>query len=576
MADPVGLAASVSTLGALLFKLFEFAAKFKDSHEDLSRYCMVLKGIKMTTSLMADFANQFPPVKETKVIVEGKEENIIHFCSVSVKSLITDVEQLTKTLKTYYGEKGKKDKAAMRALRRVKDFIKGFFQVAPTTLAFILNQNTINDLIQAAKQMESSMNYAFSTILLTRNEIKTDETQRLINDMKDSFTTHFRDFQDWRKTFKKRNPVVIDVKAHQGIQHSAESSSRSRPDKNTSTSSSGTQIGKHNAGGTALSSRSSQCLGSVDGEPPGETVAVIRNDGSLHPSQYIGQFAPSGQGQHTGEEVQPSEAVQTQIIRLFPFIIRHEGSEDTTVVGDTDHLDIDNSVEAFIDSGVLLSNCVSPTGDDRFRFCIRTMIIHDTEPPVLIFKEPCGSRTCGHIVVCARSGLTIDHDTPCYLQALLRENGASESVDADCPSQQHVRLFFTSYCERTSKNFVTLVLRQSGRYKTYALPSTFTADFATDIKNDRKGATERFEDDSESKEHSDTSSGASTASFQQASVSFLQSGYCSSSTERQGGQALLLVKNNSFGYTCERRGERTWISATEYGLTGIGAAWSWW
>ncbi|GIJ90117.1 hypothetical protein Asppvi_009067 [Aspergillus pseudoviridinutans] len=98
MADPVGLAASVCTLGALLLKLFEIAGNIKESHKDLLRYCMVLKGIKMATSLMADFAEQFPSVKETKVIVDDKEENIIHFCSVSVQSLITDVEQLTKRM----------------------------------------------------------------------------------------------------------------------------------------------------------------------------------------------------------------------------------------------------------------------------------------------------------------------------------------------------------------------------------------------------------------------------------------------------------------------------------------------
>lgn len=46
MADPVGLAASVLTLGGFLITLLQFASEVKDSSEDLRRYYIVLESIK--------------------------------------------------------------------------------------------------------------------------------------------------------------------------------------------------------------------------------------------------------------------------------------------------------------------------------------------------------------------------------------------------------------------------------------------------------------------------------------------------------------------------------------------------
>lgn len=46
MADPVGLAASISTLGGLMVTILKFAMEVKQSSKDLRRYHVVLESIK--------------------------------------------------------------------------------------------------------------------------------------------------------------------------------------------------------------------------------------------------------------------------------------------------------------------------------------------------------------------------------------------------------------------------------------------------------------------------------------------------------------------------------------------------
>lgn len=46
MADPVGLGASISTLGGLMVTILKFAMEVKQSSKDLRRYHVVLESIK--------------------------------------------------------------------------------------------------------------------------------------------------------------------------------------------------------------------------------------------------------------------------------------------------------------------------------------------------------------------------------------------------------------------------------------------------------------------------------------------------------------------------------------------------
>jgi hypothetical protein len=50
-------------------------------------------------------------------------------------------------------------------MSRIKEPFKAAFRGASSSLTYVLNQDHINNLIQAAKQIESSLHHALSTIL---------------------------------------------------------------------------------------------------------------------------------------------------------------------------------------------------------------------------------------------------------------------------------------------------------------------------------------------------------------------------------------------------------------------------
>lgn len=47
---------------------------------------------------------------------------------------------------------------------------------------------------------------------------RADETQLLINNIKDSITSHFNEFEAWRHKAESENPTVISVEAKHEIQ----------------------------------------------------------------------------------------------------------------------------------------------------------------------------------------------------------------------------------------------------------------------------------------------------------------------------------------------------------------------
>lgn len=355
-----------------------------------------------------------------------------------------------------------------------------------------------------------------------------------------------------------------------------------------------------------ISSQSCHDVGSTDWEDFSETVAVIRNDGTLNPSEYIGQFPSSTQSLHSEAEDQDgtsSHASQDQVrdgnltddamfsqSEYFAVTTDDEGSTYSNAVYDSEELDIDPNAEAFLDGAITIAKCVR-LDNECFEFCVRTMIIHDTESPVFILKEPCRSIICRHISVCAQGDLPVEHQTPCYIHALLRERQASEApefLDTGSSHKQRLKLFTTSHYDKTQEGNATLILRQSGRFKQYAVPTSLLADVfvGTEDEGEESDSSEPSSDGStvldvvRQVEESGIQPGGRTAAAEHP-FSNLPCLFCREDALRPrlsagGAQALIFVQNNSFGYTCERCSERTWISATTYGFTGVGASWVWW
>ncbi|KAL4905661.1 hypothetical protein BDW74DRAFT_178029 [Aspergillus multicolor] len=495
MAEPLGLGASVTTPAEVVKEFYQFIRKLKSSREDLLRYYMVLETINKTTSLMDTYAKQSEAIQkaDTKLVVDGKERNIIEFCADSIESLVDTVRNLTKMLKAYYDPQGGANKATVRMLLRMYSSVKRFFREAPSAMVFVLNQNHINDMIQTAKQIESSLHYAFSTILLARNEIKTDETQLLITNMKDSFTAQFKDLQDLQKSFKAKNPVVIDVKAEQE-RPQPKAGLRTRIARSVSTSTRASQTEPRVTRDTGVSPESSQSTNILESESSSE--------------KQMGQYPPSSQEQDSDFETGmqgPAPLLQTNQTEAgdyetddaifsqseyFPMTTDDEQPTYSIPVHDTQHLEIGPNADLFIDGGVSLTNCARGSeGEDEddsyFQFCVKTMIVHDEGPPVLILKEPCGRSKCEHVSVCARGGLSEGLQTPCYLETVLREAEAelSSPDDSNSESASSIHLLIRTHCESSSRSRATLVYCRSGRSKSYAVGTYLIADFPAEAED---------------------------------------------------------------------------------------------
>jgi hypothetical protein len=210
---------------------------------------------------------------------------------------------------------------------------------------------------------------------------------------------------------------------------------------------------------------------------------------------------------------------------------------------------------------------------------VRTLIIHDVGPPVLILEEPCQGSVCRHTRVCTRGGLSVEQQTPCFLQVLLQGNQISDAPEApealgtSSSNEQYLSVFATTHCDKTQNRNATLILHQYGRFQQYAIPASFVADVFM------ANAGEQAEDGEES-DCSETSSDGGTdldivrqeggSGMQPRELSVAEKLpfskppclFCKEDALRPrlsagGAQALLLVQNNSFGYTCERCNDRT-------------------
>ncbi|KAL4987920.1 hypothetical protein BDW68DRAFT_187644 [Aspergillus falconensis] len=588
MAEPMSLAASIAALGGLLVTIVRFAHEMSGYYEDLLRYHMILEIIQRTTSTILYVSARSESARSIEFTIKGKKESLIPFCTRSVESLASDVRRLTATLKTAYDKKSREARATRSYLRR----ITGALTRTSSKFQFALNRRHIQDLIQRAKHIESSLYFAQSTLLLSWNEARTTETQELLNGLQNSFLTYTNQFESFRESLERRNPAVIyinDECESQSAQSAGETeSNRLQIERDT-----------HNFL-SAISPHSTQSADLTLGENVSQTLASIRYDRTLQRPQHLLRF--SGSAQHLLTEAEdadklssdmPCEQAEEDYIfsdsEYFPMTTDDEGPSLQTVTHDNSELDLDPNAETFIDGSVQMANCVSLEDPDCFEFCTRTMLVHDTEPTVFVLKERCNSTLCRHISICVRGSLSSDLQTPCFYRAFLQEQQDPQSpLDTSNSDTEYIRLFTAQHC--AMRSHATLILSQSGRLKQYALRTSL---FAT--------LSPLPDEEDQETEHSETSperilvtEGVQQGQEEESSVqseepvpagippySSLPCYFCRQDALRPrlsagGIQALLLLKNRSFGYTCERCKDRTWVSATSYGLTGVGASWGFW
>ncbi|KAL4770823.1 hypothetical protein BDW60DRAFT_223692 [Aspergillus nidulans var. acristatus] len=535
MAEPLSLAASIAALGGLLVTVARFAHEMSGYYEDLLRYYMTLEIIQRTTSMILYISAKSESARSIEFTIKGRKESIIHFCARSVESLASDVRRLTATLKTAYDKRSREAGATRSHMRR----LTGALTRTPSKFQFALNHRHIKDLIQGAKLIESSLYFAQSTLLLSWNEARTIETQELLSSLQNSF----------REFTERRNPAVIYIneQSESQLEQSAGGAESNRLQIQRGTYS---LLRTHSLLRT-ISPQSTQRAESMLEEHVSETLASIRYDGRLQESQHIGRFL--GSTHRILTEVEGADKLSS----YTPCPSRDN------VMRDESELGLDPNAEVFIDGSVQLADCVSLENSDCLEFCTRTMIVHNTEPTVLVLKERCNSTPCSHISVCVHGSLSSELQTPCYYQVILQEQRNPEyPLDTRSSDTEYISLFATQHSDASSS-------MQCG----HLLSPLSRPPEEEDQKSEHSEASPEcilnIEDVQEEQEEERSVQSEELALAGILPYSSLQCCFCRQDALRprlsaEGIQALLLLKNRSFGYTCERCKDRTWVSAISY------------
>lgn len=131
-------------------------------------------------------------------------------------------------------------------------------------------------------------------------------------------------------------------------------------------------------------------------------------------------------------------------------------------------------------------------------------------------------------------------------------------------------------------------MSQSGQYKQYADAMSLQANISLDVQHgddeadysntssDGTAASENIADEKETEEerpHVEARAGGTP--FSSLPCFFCQDDALEPEVNAHGSAAFVFGRNQSFGYTCQRCKDRTWISAMEYTLTLFGGAWAW-
>jgi hypothetical protein len=267
-------------------------------------------------------------------------------------------------------------------------------------------------------------------------------------------------------------------------------------------------------------------------------------------------------------------------------------------------VNIDQDAFILIDQAVNLDNCTSSIAS-AFQFCVRTLFVPETGSPSLILKEPCktAAPSCNHIKVSIQSDIMSEQVFPCSLQASLLQGPMPASGNLHRPSQERLALFMLPDCRQRSSR--TLVLTRQGACKQYAIPTSLEMVYISDVSTLGEGSGESDEAEDnisgeanpETHHHSDlpqaatkqadneevskeTAEKAGERNFGLWDFSRVSCFFCGRDALRPvadsaGVFGLLVYKNSSFGYTCQRCKDRTWISGAKFGLTGVGGSWIW-
>ncbi|KAL3452324.1 hypothetical protein BJX65DRAFT_177948 [Aspergillus insuetus] len=263
-----------------LEKLLKFAQAVGHAGEDLMRYHKVLTTIRRTVAIMQYLTGQSEFHEKLSALSSNKRHNIIDSFAKDVQSIIQDLMQLLNNLELAKKENDSRSSTWEKWIGKAKDLIgKG---------KIVVHRDHINDLIQSAKHIESSLHNALSTILLVNSNIRTTEVTEMLQGYGDTVREQHRDFKDLHRACQTAKTPVVYVKKIMTKEQLRSLKSKAKGRKNSKRISWLPTIGRHtvvpdgsdsNYSAENISTSSLATVGTQDREALTSDI-VIYNDGT--------------------------------------------------------------------------------------------------------------------------------------------------------------------------------------------------------------------------------------------------------------------------------------------------------
>ncbi|CEL05535.1 hypothetical protein ASPCAL06653 [Aspergillus calidoustus] len=497
--------------GECLGKLLKFAEDVGHAGEDLKRYHKVLTTIRRTVAIMQYLASQSELHEKLSALSSNKRHNIIDSFAEDVQSIIQDLMQLLNNL-----ELAKKE---IDSRSSTWDKWKGKFRDIIGKGKIVVHRAHINDLIQSAKHIESSLHNALSTILLVNSNIRTTEVTEMLQDYGDTVREQHRDFKDLHRACQTAKTPVAYVKKIMTKEQLRSLNPKAKGKRGSKRSSWLGANGRHtvipngsnsNYNADNISTSSLATVGTQDQEALTSDI-VIYNDGTrsvvhgpssgvdsammtLNPDPETEDTASDLPNQTTAcvpetegnksdilEEATASdkESVEWSSPESEAFdldLAIHAESSCWAPLGDGFDIEINSEALFYLDKAITMMGDTPPSPSEELSFCVETWIIQESGLSVLILRQRCDPRPsgcCAHVLINSSTQLSTDYQLPHLLRGTLREEPSLAVNSSHSPEGSRLKLVATHGFD--TRRRYTKLLKQAERCEQVAITASFWA-----------------------------------------------------------------------------------------------------